>query len=186
MLQKPISIPQYTVVRSNRKTVSIQITPDGQVQVRCPQRMPAQAVESFVREKSGWIKKHLEKKAAQPEADPFTDAQRQALAAQTKAKLQDRLPLFARKLGVTYQRVAVRSQRTRWGSCSSKGNLNFNCLLALTPPEVFDYVIVHELCHLKEMNHSPKFWAEVEKQLPHYKICRKWLKNHGTNLIRRL
>ena len=186
MFQKPNSIPEYTVIRSNRKTVSIQITPDGQVQVRCPSRMPITAVEAFVREKEDWIKKHLEKQKAQSKAEPFTDAQLQALAMQTKAQLQERLPLFAQKIDVTYHRVAVRSQRTRWGSCSSKGNLNFNCLLALVPTEVFDYVIVHELCHRKEMNHSPKFWAEVEKQLPHYKTCRKWLKDHGSALIRRL
>ncbi len=186
MIHEQIPMPKYTVIRSSRRTVSIQITPDGQVLVRCPNRMPAQAVEAFVREKSGWIKKHMEKKAEQPKATPFTDAQLKALAAQTKALLQDRLPLFARKIGVTYQRVTVRRQRTRWGSCSSKGNLNFNCLLTLVPPDVFDYVVVHELCHRKEMNHSAQFWAEVEKQLPHYKTCRKWLKDHGSSLIRGL
>lgn len=186
MFQKPISTPAYTVIRSNRRTVSIQITPAGQVQVRCPARMPASAVDAFVREKADWINKHLAKKAQQPKIEPFTDAQLQSLAAQTKALLQDRLPLFARKLGVTYQHVTVRNQRTRWGSCSSKGNLNFNCLLALVPPEVFDYVVVHELCHLIELNHSPGFWAEVEKQLPNYKACRKWLKDHGSSLICRL
>lgn len=186
MFQKSISMPAYTLIRSNRRTVAIQITPYGNVLVRCPRRMSAQAVDTFVQKKADWIRRHLEKKAAQPKADPFTDAQLQALAAQTKAQLQDRLPLFAKKIGVTYQRVTVRRQRTRWGSCSSKGNLNFNCLLALVPPEVFDYVVVHELCHLKQMNHSAKFWAELEHHLPQYKTSRKWLKDQGSQLIRRL
>ena len=78
------------------------------------------------------------------------------------------------------------NQRTRWGSCSSKGNLNFNCLLMLCPEDVRDYVVVHELCHRKELNHSPRFWAEVAKVLPGYAVQRKWLKESGGTIIRRL
>ena len=89
-------------------------------------------------------------------------------------------------MGVTYGRITIRSQHTLWGSCSSKGNLNFNCLLMLTPPEVLDYVVVHELCHRKEMNHSARFWAEVEHVLSDYEIRRKWLRENGTALISRL
>ena len=89
-------------------------------------------------------------------------------------------------MGVTYGRITIRNQVSRWGSCSSVGNLNFNCLLMLAPPEVRDYVVVHELCHRKEMNHSPAFWAEVEKMIPDYKAHKKWLKDNGTALISRL
>ncbi len=89
-------------------------------------------------------------------------------------------------MGVSYGRITIRSQRTRWGSCSSKGNLNFNCLLLLCPEAVQDYVVVHELCHRKELNHSPKFWAEVERICPDYKTHRKWLKENGSSLIGRL
>ena len=85
-------------------------------------------------------------------------------------------------MGVKYGRITVRRQKTRWGSCSSKGNLNFNCLLMLCPDFVVDYVVVHELCHLKQMNHSERFWAEVERVLPQYKEARKWLKENG-NII---
>ena len=76
---------------------------------------------------------------------------------------------------MTYGRITIRAQRSRWGSCSSKGNLNFNCLLMLTPSEIRDYVVVHELCHRIELNHSAYFWAEVARILPDYKECRKWL-----------
>lgn len=171
------------VIRSQRKTIAIQITPDAQVLVRCPNRMPIAAVEAFVQKKADWIQKHLQKKDAQPNAEPFTDAQIREFADRTRGLLEKRLPALSRQVGVSYHQISVRSQRTRWGSCSSKGNLNFNCLLALVPPEVFDYVAVHELCHLKQMNHSPAFWAEVEKVLPDYKTQKYWLKEHGPQLI---
>ena len=88
-------------------------------------------------------------------------------------------------MGVTYGRITIRNQKTRWGSCSSKGNLNFNCLLMLTPPEVIDYVVVHELCHRKEMNHSKAFWDEVAHVLPDYEKARLWLKTEGDMIMRR-
>ena len=97
-----------------------------------------------------------------------------------------RVQHYAPLVGVTCGRITIRNQRSRWGSCSSKGNLNFNCLLMLCPEEVRDYVVIHELCHRIEMNHSPKFWAEVERVCPDYRAHRKWLKDHGTELIGRL
>ena len=89
-------------------------------------------------------------------------------------------------VGVTYGRITIRNQRSRWGSCSGKGNLNFNCLLMLTPSHVIDYVVVHELCHRLEMNHSPAFLAQVERVLPDYRKSREWLKEHEKELIGRL
>ena len=82
-------------------------------------------------------------------------------------------------MGVTYGRISIRSAKTRWGSCSSEGDLNFHWKLVLMPPEVLDYVVVHELAHRKEMNHSRKFWAEVKNVLPDYEKRRKWLKEFG-------
>ena len=180
------TLPAYKLIRSARKTLAIQITPEGQVVVRCPNRLPVRAVEAFLLEKAEWIRGHLEAKQNAPKAEPFTDAQLRAFAVRTRQLLDERLPVLSRAAGVSYQKVTVRAQRTRWGSCSSKGNLNFNCLLALVPPEVFDYVVVHELCHCREMNHSSRFWAEVEALLPHYKASKKWLKEEGSALILRL
>ena len=119
-------------------------------------------------------------------AQPFTMEEIRALADQALRVIPGRVARFAPVVGVKYGRITIRNQRTRWGSCSAKGNLNFNCLLMLAPPEVLDYVIVHELCHRKEMNHSPRFWAEVAKVIPDYKSREKWLKTEGTRLMRRM
>ena len=166
--------------------ISVQIAPSGEVLVRCPRRMSNADIRRFVESKSGWIEKHLEKRTAAARLPVFTDEQLQVLARQARQTIPERVAHFAPLVGVTYGRITIRSQHTLWGSCSSKGSLNFNCLLMLTPPEVLDYVVVHELCHRKEMNHSARFWAEVEHVLPDYEIQRKWLRENGTALISRL
>ncbi len=176
----------YRVIRSSRRTVSLQIVPGGEVLVRCPKRMPNGDIRRFVESKSGWIEKHLEKQTAAARLPAFSDGQLQALASQARQTVPERVAYFAPLVGVTYGRITIRSQHTLWGSCSGKGNLSFNCLLMLTPPEVLDYVVVHELCHRKEMNHSARFWAEVGRVLPDYEIRRKWLRENGTALISRL
>ena len=113
----------------------------------------------------------------------LTQQELDALKREAKLLIPERVRYYAAKLGITYGRVTIRAQRSRWGSCSSKGNLNFNCLLMLTPREVIDSVIVHELCHRKELNHSKAFWALVYEAMPDYKTWDKWLKDHGRELI---
>src|SRR5262249_27436570 len=89
----------------------------------------------------------------------------------------------AEALGVRYERIAIRGQRTRWGSCSSRGTLSFNWPLALPPFPVVRYVVVHELCHLREPNHSPRFWALVAGRRPEWRAARDWLREHGEELL---
>jgi len=175
---------QYRLVRSDRKTVAIQLMPEGEVVVRCPRRMPLGAVERFVTEKRSWIEKHLAMQL--PKAPPLTKGDLQKLTEQAKTLLPDRVAHYARLVGVTYGRITVRSQKSRWGSCSAKGNLSFNCLLMLVPEQVADYVVVHELCHRKEMNHSARFWGAVASVMPDYRVSRQWLKEQGVALIARL
>ena len=174
----------YRLVRSSRKTISIQIMPNAEVIVRAPNRMPKAAIESFLLEKRDWLEKHLAKQT--PPLSAFTDAQIDALTQQARSVIPERVAYYAPAVGVTYGRITIRSQRTRWGSCSSRGNLNFNCLLMLAPEKVVDYVVVHELCHRKEMNHSPRFWAEVERILPDYRQSKRWLKENGQSLMGQL
>jgi len=89
----------------------------------------------------------------------------------------------AGRLAVTYQRIRIGGQRTLWGSCSARGTLSFNWRLVLAPLEVLDYVVVHELCHLRVANHSRRFWALVERQRPHWRDQRDWLREHGPELL---
>ena len=177
---------EYQVIRSSRKTISLEITRDGKLLVRCPRSMTSGQIHQFVQSKTGWIEKHMAKYAASPEVRKFTMEQIHILADKAKQIIPERVAYYAPKVGVSYGTITIRNQRSRWGSCSSLGNLNFNCLLVLAPPPVLDYVVVHELCHRKQMNHSQAFWAEVEKVCPDYKVWRKWLKEEGRVLIRRL
>ena len=180
------------LIRSNRKTLSIQVNADLSVTVRAPRRATQKEIERILKEKEGWILKHVEQMRKRNEVfevsqqDRLTNDEINELADSAKKYIPDRVQHFAELVGVDYGRITIRNQKTRWGSCSSKGNLNFNCLLMLTPPEIIDYVIVHELCHRKEMNHSKAFWAEVERILPDYKKLRKWLKNEGVLVMRRM
>ena len=179
---------QYRLIRSRRKTLSVEIHMDGTVLVRAPQQASMAEIHSFLEEKAPWIQKHLEELQTMqpPEVPPLTREELNSLAADAVVDFHKRVRHYAPLVGVRYGRITIRNQRTRWGSCSSKGNLNFNVLLMLCPEEVRDYVVIHELCHRKEMNHSPKFWAEVEKLCPDYKQHRKWLKDHGSELMARL
>ena len=171
------------LIRSNRKTLALQIQEPGVLLVRAPARMPAADIRRFVLEKREWVTKHLAmaetREAEKQTVQRLTWPQLHILADQALEVLPPRVRYWADRLGVRYGRITVRNQRTRWGSCSSRGNLNFNCLLMLCPEEVADYVIVHELCHRKEMNHSPRFWALVESQLPDWQERRAWLKRNG-------
>lgn len=176
------------LIRSDRKTIAIQIKGDGRVIVRAPLRMSRAEIEKFIRLKTDWIQTHLNaaRKQQTGPAEPFTQEQLRQLANAALQDIPQRVRRYAAIIGVTVGRITIRSQKTRWGSCSSKGNLNFNCLLMLCPEEIRDYVVVHELCHRKELNHSVRFWNEVSRVMPDYAVRRKWLKDHGGEFIRRL
>lgn len=177
---------KYNLIRSNRKTISLQLAADGALTVRAPAGMPESEIRKFVEAKRSWIQSHRSKLAAQPQEPNLTMADIHTLADRALKVIPARAAHFAPIVGVNYRRITIRNQRSRWGSCSSEGNLNFNCLLMLCPAEVVDYVVVHELCHRKEMNHSPRFWAEVERVLPDFKQRERWLKDHGTAIMRRM
>jgi predicted metal-dependent hydrolase len=181
------------IIRSSRKTLAIEIRPDMRVIVRAPHRAPNGYIEQFISDRADWIVEHLrrmEQKNRQCNdtlpVKKLSNNDIKKLADKACTCIPGRVAHFAPLVGVTYGRITIRNQRTRWGSCSSMGNLNFNCLLMLAPPEVIDYVVVHELCHRKEMNHSQLFWNEVARVLPGYAEQEKWLKTHGNEIMKRM
>ena len=180
---------KINIIRSNRKTLAIQLK-HGELIARAPLKMKDKDIYSFIESKRKWIEKHLdaisEQQKAINEARAFTQEEINTLIEKAKEIIRERVNFYAPKIGVTYNRITIRGQRTRWGSCSSKRNLNFNFLLALFPVEIIDSVVVHELCHRKHMNHSAEFYAEVEKVFPEYKQCHKWLKDNGEAYLSRL
>lgn len=176
------------LVRSSRKTLAVQIRTDGTVIARAPLRMPKDRILCFLSEKASWIRmqqgKMQEREKMRQQARIHLDAaQEKELRERAKSVLAQRTAYFARQVGVTYGRITVRDQKTRWGSCSQTGNLNFNFRLILAPLEVLDYVVVHELCHRRQMNHSTQFWQEVAQVLPDYRKRKAWLTENGWRLM---
>ena len=171
------------IIRTKRKTISIEVNSDLEVIVRAPIRCSQKYIDNLITEKQDWINRSIErikerqKLAALNPPRTYTKEEISALTERAKHYIPSRVEYYAAIIGVDYGRITIRNQSTRWGSCSTKGNLNFNCKLMLFPPEIIDYVVVHELCHRKEMNHSPRFWAEVSKIMPDYKVRRKLLKD---------
>lgn len=177
----------YSVIRSKRKTISISVSHDGKVTVRAPERITDTDIRRFIDEKRVWIEKQLihaeEIRTQQNARGEITEETIRDLKEKAKLNIPSRVYQWARQIGVSYGKITIRHQKTRWGSCSSQGNLSFNCMLMMCPEEVIDYVIIHELCHRKEMNHSARFWAAVHNVCPEYRKYRKWLRQNGQSIL---
>ena len=180
----------YVIQKSRRSSISVSVMTDNRVLVKAPYGTTERTVQEFLLSKKNWITKHLEKQNREEEkaeslgllsADEIKQIKKQA-----RRVIPKRVEYWANKIGVTYGRIAIRLQSSRWGSCSVDGNLNFNCLLVIMPPEIMDSVVVHELCHRRHMNHSREFYEEVLRIFPDYKRCNKWLKHNGGIYLKRV
>lgn len=180
---------KVTIIRSNRKTLSIELKPNVII-ARAPARMKEKEIYKFIESKKTWIDKHLaklnERQQILDDLKPYTQEEIKQFTAKAKIDIPKRVEYYAKQIGVKYNKITIRCQQTRWGSCSSKGNLNFNCILVLLPDEIIDSIVVHELCHLKQMNHSARFYAEIDKVFPNYKQCHLWLKQNGGMYLNRI
>ena len=172
------------IIRTKRRTIAIELKDSKRLILRAPTRVTIKEMMEFVDEKREWIVKTILKlRAAEssPDSfiDPVTDSEKAYLVRQAKIYIPSRVEYYAPIVGVTYGRITIRAQHTLFGSCTSKGNLSFNCMLMRMTPDIVDYVVVHELCHRLHMDHSREFWKEVGRVLPDYKERRKWLKENG-------
>lgn len=169
------------VIRSARKSIGLEVRGEETVYVRIPAGLPDPELKRFIEEHRQWIfektslvqkrkDNRVETGATPPEALSPEEIRK------ITEKFSARVQYYSRKMDVTVGRITIRNQKTRWGSCSAKGNLNFNYQLYYLPEELLDYVVVHELAHRRYMNHSEAFWNEVEKYCPAYRQCRERLK----------
>lgn len=181
---------EYDIIYSSRKTIAIQVTRDSRVLVRSPKGCSRSYIDTFVSRNEKWILKHLARARELEEQKNSDSSAHPPLSAKDRSRYIEiardiftrKTDYYARIMDVSYGRISIREQKTRWGSCSSKGNLNFNWRLILAPAEVLDYIVVHELAHRREMNHSKAFYAIVESVLPDYRSAQKWLREKGQTL----
>ena len=169
---------------SKRKSIALKPMKGYAVSIKCPYFTSRSQLEALLRQNADRLLLQLQR--LENALPPLGEEELAALKKQARRDITARVQRYAAAMGLEYGRIAIRAQKSRWGSCSGKNNLNFNCLLMLCPEPVRDYVAVHELCHLREMNHSPRFWALVESVCPDYRQCRKWLKENGTAIINRI
>ena len=181
---------EIEIRRSKRKTLALEIQPNGELLVRVPMRASQREIVRFVESHEEWIRKHRAKMEQRQKSmgpvERLTEEEINALADKALEVIPERVRYYAPLVGVSYGRITIRNQKTKWGSCSSKGNLNFNCLLMLMPMEVVDSIVVHELCHRKYMNHSKEFYDEVRRVYPDYDQWNRWLKKNGSQIMRRM
>lgn len=178
----------YKLIRSKRRTISISVDRHGNVLVRAPLRSLTGDIERFLLQKTDWVKKTqkrvISERASLDNVRNLAGDEIDYLYDLAKRIIPERVAHYAPLVGVTYGRITIRKQKSRWGSCSNKGNLNFNCLLMLAPMEVVDSIVVHELCHRKEMNHSRRFYDHIYRVYPDYDTWHKWLKTHERELMK--
>ena len=174
------------VIKSKRKTIGLEVHTDGRVILRAPTRITNRELNKFIDNHMSWIesklslieKKNADKIIVAPPKETISQKELDAI----KEKFTTRVQYYCNIMGVSVNRISIKDQKTRWGSCSSKGNVNFNYNLYYMPEELLDYVVVHELSHRKYMNHSQSFWCEVEKYCPEYKLCRRRLKDYTLSI----
>ena len=168
----------YELIRSRRKTLALEITTDCRVLVRAPLRLSKKQIDAFVEHHADWIAKHLEQQhqRAASAPPPTTPAEIEGLKAQARSILPNKVAYWSQKMQVVPTGLKITTAQKRYGSCSGKNSLCFSCFLMRYPEEAIDLVVVHELCHIKEKNHGPRFYALLEQYLPDYKKRKNLLK----------
>ncbi len=172
------SMETYELIRSRRRTLALEITPDCRVLIRAPINASQASICAFVATHEVWLRTHLERQrqrmAAAP--PPPTPEDIEALKAKARAILPQKVAQWSQKTGLVPTGLKITAARKRYGSCSGKNSLCFSCFLMEQPEAAIDLVVVHELCHIREKNHGPRFYALLEQTLPDWKTRKKLLK----------
>lgn len=179
-------VVSYSVRKSKRaKRLRLAVYCEGNLVVTLPKGINISTAEKYIVKKSKWIVSKLDyfKKASLSKTFKLTHRDFVKYKDIALYLASDRVEHFNKIYKHKFNKLTIKNQKTRWGSCSKNKNLNFNFKIALLPPNLRDYIIVHELCHLKEFNHSKKFWNLVRKTLPKYQAIVTDLKNEGLNLL---
>ena len=155
----------HRTIRSRRRTLALQVTEEGHLIVRAPHRLAETEILRFVEKQSAWVenKIHQAARRAKTAPPPLTAQEEKKLKSHAKDAFIERACFYARQMGVKFEKIRLSSAKTRWGSCGPQGNLNFHWRLINAPTDVLDYVVVHELSHLIQRNHSAKFWSKVRE-----------------------
>ena len=176
------NIDVHQITRSRRRSLALIIDQEGKVSVKAPHRLPDEEIWRFITEKREWIMRKLQAIATNPKPIALSDEQAEELREKFLPKVKERCCHFSSVTGLSPSKVRLSSARTRWGSCGAGGTISFNWRLALCPDQVIDYVIVHELFHLAEPNHSSRFWEKVAAIVPDHRSHRRWLRENGSLL----
>ncbi len=166
---------EYEVIYSKRKTLSLVIK-NGNLIVRAPIGTKMSKIKSLVKSHEEWIEKGIRKTKERAEKEKISPEEEKLLRKKAKSILPNKTRYYAKIMGLKYGRITITSAKTRFGSCSSKGNISYSFRLMKYPEAAIDYVVVHELAHLVELNHSPRFWAIIASVFPDYKARKKLLK----------
>ena len=169
---------RYELIRSRRKTLALEITKDCRVVVRAPLRMSEKRIQAFVESHGDWITRHLERRRERAASlpPPPTEEEIEALKARARAELPPKITFWSGKMGVVPTGFRVTTAKKRYGSCSAKNSLCFSCFLMRCPPEAVELVVVHELCHIREKNHGPRFYTLLAQHLPDWRERKKLLR----------
>ena len=170
---------KYRLIRSGRRTLALEISAECEVLVRAPYAASVSDIESFVASHTAWIEKHMAKRKART-LPPLTEEEKRELRARASSFLPARTAYFASMMGIEYSGVRITSAKGRLGSCNARRGISYSYRVMQYPNEVIDYVVVHELAHCKEMNHSPRFYAIIARYLPDYKERVRLMRTHPT------
>jgi predicted metal-dependent hydrolase len=174
---------RYYVRHRRARRYVLRLDPDGRVRVTIPRGGSRREADAFAERQAEWIRRRLDAHRAEQAARPVLSGdEKRRLRTLAKDILPPRLRALAAQHELTISRVTIRDQRSRWGSCGRDGHICLNWRLVQMPEHVRDYVMVHELMHLRRMDHSPKYWRLVAAALPDYEEARAWLRRHGPGL----